>query len=89
MPRTKSAKKALRQSVKRNKRNAAKESALKSLVKKYRKAVDAKDTDAATKFLPEVYKVLDKAAKTNLIKKNKANRLKGRLAKSLNKKTAQ
>lgn len=88
MPRTKSAKKALRQSATRNERNVAKESALKSLVKKYRKATEAGQATEAAGMLPQVYKALDKAAKTKLIKKNKANRLKGRLTKAIAKKTA-
>ena len=88
MPRTKSAKKALRQSATRNKRNVAKDNALKSLVKKYRKAAEAGKTAEAVEMLPQVYKALDKAAKTKLIKKNKASRLKGRLTKAVAKKTA-
>ncbi len=35
--------------------------------------------------LKQTYKVLDKAAKKNVIKDSKANRLKGRLTKKLNK----
>ena len=35
---------------------------------------------------PNLYKTLDKAAKTNLIKKNKANRDKSRLMKKLKEK---
>ena len=37
------------------------------------------------KNLVNVYKVLDKAAKKNVIKKGKADRLKSRLTKNLNK----
>jgi len=88
MPRIKSAKKALRQSVTRKARNVAKDNALKSLVKKYRKTTEAGKTAEAVEMLPQVYKALDKAAKTKLIKRNKANRLKGRLTKAITKKTA-
>ena len=81
MPRTKSAKKALRQSVKRKEKNAGQMRALKTVVKQYKKAVVAGDMENAIKELPKVYKTLDKAAKTDLIKKNKANRMKSRLTK--------
>ena len=40
----------------------------------------------AAKLLPKVYKALDKAAKTNVIKRNKSARLKSSAAKLLTKK---
>ncbi len=83
MPITKSAKKALRQSEKRRKVNKQKKKELKGVVKEYKKLVGAKDIKKAQEKLPMVYKKLDKAAKTNLIKKNKASRLKSRLSKKL------
>ncbi len=83
MPITKSAKKALRQSEKRRKVNKQKKKELKIVVKEYKKLVEAKDIKKAQEKLPMVYKKLDKAAKTNLIKKNKASRLKSRLSKKL------
>lgn len=86
MPITSSAKKALRQSKTRRERNIKQKDAYKDAVKMYRKLVAAKQwADAAAK-LPAVYKSLDKAAKTNVITKNKAQRLKSRLAKLLPKK---
>jgi small subunit ribosomal protein S20 len=83
MPITSSAKKAFRQSKTRHARNVVKKDAYKKLVVKYKKTLVAKKKDEAAKLLPSIYKALDKAAKTNVIKKNKASRLKGRLAKSL------
>lgn len=83
MPITKSAFKALRQSKRRRERNLKQRGALKDTIKKYKKAVEAGKKDEAAKLLPEVYKKLDKAAKTNIIKKNKASRLKSRLTKKL------
>ncbi len=80
MPITSSAKKALRQSKKRHTQNVARKEAYKKLVVKYRKLVAAKKADEAAASLPNVFKALDKAAKTNVIRKNKASRLKGRLA---------
>jgi small subunit ribosomal protein S20 len=80
MPRTKSAKKALRQNIRRRARNLAKKDAYKSAIKRYKKLVAAKKLDDAKTELAKVYKALDKAAKTNVIHANKASRLKSRLS---------
>jgi len=81
MPITDSAKKALRQSVKRNKRNSTQKERLKKLLKEVSLLVSqGKSADAKAK-LPLVYKMLDKAAKTGLIKKNTASRKKSRITK--------
>ena len=83
MPNTKSAIKALRQNKSRHARNLEQKEVMKDVIKKYKKAVEAWKKDEAAKLLPEVYKKLDKATKTNIIKKNKASRLKSRLTKKL------
>jgi len=83
MPITQSAKKALRQNARRRARNLVKKEAYKKAVKTARKLVAEKKLDEAKKLLPSVYKALDKAAKTNVISKNKASRLKSRLARLL------
>lgn len=80
MPITASAKKAFRQNLTRRARNTVKKEAYKKAVASYRKLVAGKKTDEAAKLLPSVFKALDKAAKTNVIAKNKASRLKSRLA---------
>lgn len=80
MPITSSAKKALRQNRTRRTRNIVKKDAYKKAVTSYRKLVAAKKLEEAQKLLPSVFKALDKAAKTKVIEKNKANRLKSRLA---------
>ncbi len=85
MPITKSAKKALRQTKTRRERNIKRKDAYKSAVKTYKKLVDAKNTGEAAAKLAAAYKALDKAAKTGAIKKNKASRIKSRLAKKLGK----
>lgn len=85
MPITQSAKKALRQNIGRRARNLAKKEAYKKSASAYGKLVAGKKLDEAKKLLPLAYKALDKAAKTNVIAKNKANRLKSRLAKLLSK----
>lgn len=85
MPITQSAKKALRQSARRRAKNLRKKEAYKNAVKNVKKMVEAgkiKDAEAA---LSKLYKTLDKAAKTNVIKKNKASRLKSRLTKFVRK----
>jgi len=81
MPITKSAKKALRQSERRRERNTQKKDAYKELVKKIQKAVESGKADEARALLPALYKAVDKAAKTRVIAKNKAARLKSRAAK--------
>lgn len=81
MPITRSAKKALRQSLKRHERNLQKKEAYKRVVGDVKKLVEAGKTSDAEKLLPQLYKALDKAAKINAIKKNKASRLKSRISK--------
>ena len=83
MPITTSAKKALRQNKTRHARNLVRKETYKKMVVKYRKLVATKATDEAKKLLPLVFKTLDKAAKTKVIEKNKASRLKSRLSKML------
>lgn len=80
MPITKSAEKALRQNVRRRKINLKRKADLKSVIKDYKKLIAAGKKEEAKKYLPQVYKKLDKSAKVNLIKKNKASRLKSRLS---------
>jgi small subunit ribosomal protein S20 len=83
MPITSSAKKALRQNVRRRKMNLVRQGAYKSAVKEYRMLVQSKKFEEATTALAKAFKKLDKAAKGNTIKKNKASRLKSRMAKML------
>lgn len=83
MPIIQSAKKALRQNVRRRKMNIKRRTELKKAIKQYKKLVISGEKDKAKEYLPTVYKKLDKSAKTNLIKKNKASRLKSRLSKAL------
>lgn len=81
---TKSAKKALRQNTKRKARNLAYKNKMKDLIKEIRALAVQKKTDEVKKLLPSVYKILDKSAKVNVIKKNTASRQKSRLAKLAN-----
>ncbi|HEY4520467.1 MAG TPA: 30S ribosomal protein S20 [Candidatus Paceibacterota bacterium] len=83
MPITKSAEKALRQSSRRRVRNLKRIRTYKDTFKKFKKLVAAKQSSEAVKMLPLVYKAVDKAAKTGVIKKNKAARLKSKTARLL------
>ena len=78
MPNIKSAKKRVLVTKKKNERNKAAKSELKTIIKKAR----AEGADAAAKKNAAI--ALDKAAGKGFIHKNKAARLKSRLAKSAN-----
>lgn len=73
MPNTKSARKSLRVGIRRNAENKKIKLDIRQAVKK-----------ASLENLGEVYKILDKAAKNNVIHKNKAARLKSRISASVN-----
>lgn len=81
MPIIRSAIKKLRKDRVRTARNKIKKNILKDLIKKAR----LQKTDANLKA---AFSALDKAAKTNLIHKRKASRLKSRLSKGAKKKVA-
>ena len=87
MPIIKSAKKSLRQSKRRKARNIKKKDAVKDLVKKIKALLVQKKNEEAKKLLPAIYKALDKAAKTGVIKKSNASRRKSRITKALNPKS--
>ncbi len=95
MPTTKSAIKAMRGSARKRKINLVTISKYKDAIKAVRKAIAGKSAqsgsasggkkDEAVKALQNAYKQLDKALKKHVIKKNKAARLKSRLAKAIGK----
>ena len=80
---TKSVKKAIRQNVKRRKKNLIYKNKIKDLIKKARVLVKEKKEKEAKELLPQIYKILDKAAKKGVIKKNTASRRKSRIAKMI------
>lgn len=80
-PITKSAKKALRQSLRKRAHNLFYKNKIKALFKEVRGLVLKKKIEEAKKLLPSLYKVLDKAAKEKVIKKNTAARKKSRITK--------
>jgi small subunit ribosomal protein S20 len=79
MPNTKSAKKALRVSIVRRKVNLARTFKIKTALKNLRKGIVSTPNDS-NNLLAKAYSALDKAVKTNLIHRNRANRKKSRLA---------
>ncbi len=83
MPITKTAIKALRQSGRRHAQNLARSNAYKKILKEINKLVAAGKHADAQKLLSGLYASVDKAAKTNVIKKNKASRIKSRITKKL------
>lgn len=83
MPITASAKKALRQSIRRRVRNLKRTDAYKSAAKELAKVAKVGDIKEVSKLLAKAYKAIDKAAKTGVIKKNKAARLKSSATKLL------
>lgn len=85
MPIKKAAKKHLKQSKKRHQRNLAAKSEIKENIKDFQKLLVGKKTKEAQTQLKKCYKLLDKAAKRGIIKKNTASRKKSRFAKALNK----
>lgn len=83
MPNTKSAKKELRKSVKREAANVKVKKIMKNTIKSSLKKVQTKDK-SVKEDLAKIMKDIDKAAKKGIIKKNNAARKKSRLAKKIN-----
>lgn len=85
MPQTKSAEKALRQTKRRTERNDQVRKNLDYLFRQFKKALANKDKTKAKESAQKLIKTLDKAAKKNIIHKNKAARKKSDLMKEINK----
>jgi small subunit ribosomal protein S20 len=83
MANTRSAAKSARQTVRRTLENKRVLTGLKSHVRKVRSALAAKDKTSAAAEIKALASLVDKAAKTGRIHKNKANRQKSRLNKQL------
>lgn len=85
MPITKSAQKALRQSEGKKSLNRMYKKNMKDLLKEFYALVGQKKAEEAKKLLSKIYKILDKSAKINVIKKNTASRKKSRITKLVSK----
>ena len=81
MPQHKSAAKRVRQTERRNLRNRASRSKMRTLIKKLRSTDDAQQAQA---MLSEVKSYLDRMASKNIIHKNKAAHVKSQLEKHVN-----
>jgi small subunit ribosomal protein S20 len=80
MANTKSARKAARQSEKRNQRNVSLRSELRTAIKNARKAIERGDKAEAEKVFRETMSAVDRIADKDIIHKNKAARHKSHLA---------
>ena len=78
MPIIKSAKKAVRGSLKKKAFNDRRKRTMKEIIKKIEKTAKI-DKTGAEKMLSSAYQAIDKAAKKGVIKKNNAARKKARL----------
>ncbi len=78
MPITKSAKKAVRGSLRKKAMNDSRKKAMKEVIKKIEK-LNKSDKAGAANMLPTAFQAIDKAAKRGIIKKNNASRKKARL----------
>ena len=80
MPITKSAKKAIRGSLRKKAFNDQRKRAMKEIIKKIEKIVKT-DKAGAEKMLSLAFQAIDKSAQRGVIKKNNAARKKSRLSK--------
>lgn len=83
MPIMKSAKKALRQSLKRKQKNTGIKRRIKEVFKEFVKLIKNNKLDEAKQKIPNLVSLIDKAAKRNIFHKNKASRKKSQIAKLL------
>jgi small subunit ribosomal protein S20 len=80
MPITKSAKKAIRGSLRKKAFNDQRKKLMKEIIKKIEKTAKT-DKSGATKMLSIAFQAIDKSAQKGVIKKNNAARKKARLSK--------
>lgn len=83
MPNIKSAIKRVKTSEAKNLHNRMKKSELRTTLRKYREAIEAKSPEAQD-ILKEAIKKVDQAASKNLLHKNTASRKKSQLQKAFN-----
>ncbi|MDD5433921.1 MAG: 30S ribosomal protein S20 [Nitrospira sp.] len=81
----KSAIKRAKQSEKRNLRNRAAMSTMKTLIKKVQTSIEEKDAQSASSNLKEATSYIDRIADKKIIHKNKASRIVSRLTARVNK----
>lgn len=84
MPNIKSAKKRVLTNKRKNEENVLVESRMKNSIKKLEKTIKNGNIEECQELLNTTVKNIDKAQNSNIVKKNKAARLKSRLTKSVN-----
>jgi small subunit ribosomal protein S20 len=83
MANTVQARKRARQAIKQRAANMSQRSALRTAIKKVRKAIEAGDKAAANAVFSESMSVIDRIADKKIVHKNKAARDKSRLAQAI------
>ncbi len=84
MPNTVSAKKRVRQTESRTLRNKDKRTAMRTPPRKVREAIEAGDKAQAQTLLVAAQKLIDKAAKVNILHEKNASNQKSRLTRAVN-----
>ena len=79
MANTYSALKRVRQTERRTEYNRKNKTRLRHQIRAIRRAILAKDAKAAAELLPKTFSVIDRSAKSGIIKKNTAARYKSKL----------
>ncbi len=83
MANTKSAQKNNRKTIARTLRNRSRKTRLKTLAKKVQSLAESGDKEALKAAATDYISAMDKAAKSNLVHRNKASRTKSSMAKLL------
>ncbi len=78
-----SASKRVRQNEKQRIRNRADRTRLRTQIKKFRQAIDAKNADEAQKLLPGTISLIDVMVKKGVLHQNTGSRYKSRLTRRL------
>jgi len=73
----------VRQNEKQRIRNRADRTRLRSQIKKFRQAIDAKNADEAQKLLPSTISLIDVMVKKGVLHQNTGSRYKSRLTRRL------
>ena len=79
MPNTITAIKRVRQAARRTEHNRKNKTRLRHQIRAMRRALTGKDAKAAAALLPATFSVIDRSAKSGIIKKNTAARYKSKL----------
>ena len=79
MANTYSALKRVRQTERRTEVNRKNKSRLRHQIRAMRRALTAKDAKGASELLPTTFSIIDRSAKSGIIKKNTAARYKSKL----------